>query len=88
MTRRSSDLTEAKRAIREKVINLAARRNVDARTLKDADMIPESGALDSVAILELIMWFEMTFDLTIAQSDLTLDNFGTVDAMASYLQRE
>jgi acyl carrier protein len=87
MTPGSFDLTETRRAIREKVVNLAARRNVDARSLKDTDVIPESGALDSVAILELIMWLEMTYDVTIEQSDLTLENFGTIDAMASYLQR-
>ena len=66
MTPRVSDLTEAKHAIREKIIALAARRNVDARTLNDGDVILESGALDSVALLELIMWIEATFDLTIS----------------------
>jgi D-alanine--poly(phosphoribitol) ligase subunit 2 len=88
MTTRSSDLTDARRAIRERVVSLAARRGVDARTLTDSEMIPESGALDSAAILELIMWFEMTFDLTIAQSDLTVENFGTINAMVEYLQRQ
>jgi acyl carrier protein len=29
----------------------------------------------------------MTFDVTIEQADLTLENFGTVEAMAQYLQR-
>ena len=62
--------------------SLAARRGVDASCLKDADVIPESGVLDSVAILELIMWLEMTFDITIAQSDLTVENFGTIDAIS------
>jgi len=81
------DVTEAKGAIREKVVTLAARRGVDARALTDADVIPESGALDSLAILQLIEWFELTFELTIAQSDLTLENFGTIDAMASYYER-
>ena len=83
----TSDVTEAKRAIREKVVKLASRRGVDASSLKDADVIPESGVLDSVAILELIMWLEGTFDITIAQSDLTVENFGTIDAISSYLQR-
>lgn len=86
MTSRVSDLIDAKRAIREKVIALAARRGADARTMTDTDVIPELGVLDSVAILELIMWFEMTFDLTIPQSDLTVENFGTIDSIASYLQ--
>jgi acyl carrier protein len=87
MTLRSSDPAEIKRTIREKVIALAARRGVDAHALKDGEVIPEAGVLDSVAILELIMWIEMTFDLAIAQSDLTLENFGSIDAIAGYLQR-
>ena len=84
---RSFDLANARRTIRDKVIELAGRRGVDASNLQDTDLIPESGALDSVGILELITWFEMTFDITIAQIDLTVENFGTIEAMASYLQR-
>jgi acyl carrier protein len=82
------DLTETKRAIREKVVQLARRRGVDATNVKDSELIPESGALDSVGILELIMWAEMTFGVTIPQSDLTVENVGTIDAMATYLQRQ
>ena len=84
---RSFDLSDARRTIRDKVIELAGRRGVDASNLQDTELIPESGALDSVGILELITWFEMTFDITIAQTDLTVENFGTIEAMASYLQR-
>ena len=84
---RSFDLANARRTIRDKVIELAGRRGVDASNLQDTELIPESGALDSVGILELITWFEMTFDITIAQIDLTVENFGTIEAMASYLQR-
>ena len=87
MTSGFSDLSEAKRTIRDRIIALAAKRGVDACTLKDEDVLLESGTLDSVALLELMMWIEMTFDLTIAQSDLTVDNFGTIDAVATYLQR-
>ena len=82
MTQSSSDLSGARRTIREKVI-----RGVDASNLQDTELIPESGALDSVGILELITWFEMTFNVTIAQNDLTVENFGTIEAMASYLRR-
>jgi acyl carrier protein len=80
-------LSDVKRTIREKVIELAHRRGVDASNLQDTEVIPESGALDSVAVLELITWFEMTFNLTIAQADLNVENFGTIEAMAGYLQR-
>jgi acyl carrier protein len=77
----------ARDAIREKVITLAARRGVDATSLADTDVIPETGALDSVAIIELIVWIESTFGRTIEQSELTLENFGTVNAMVGYLER-
>jgi acyl carrier protein len=81
------DSSDVKQAIREKVIALARRRGVDAANLKDTELIPESGALDSVGILELITWFEMTFNVTIPQADLTVENFGSIDAMAGYLER-
>ncbi|MEP7310601.1 MAG: acyl carrier protein [Acidobacteriota bacterium] len=87
MTRNVFDRTEVTRAIREKIIALAARRSIDACALNDGDAIVESGALDSVAFFDLIMWIEVTFDLTIQQSDLTIENLGTVDAIAVYLQR-
>jgi acyl carrier protein len=86
MTRDPLDLSTAQRTIREKVVSLAARRGVDASTLTDTEEIPASGALDSASVLELIMWFEMTFDRTIPQSDLTVENFGTIEAMVRYLQ--
>lgn len=76
----------ARDAIRQQVIKLAARRGVDASRLGDADVLPETGVLDSVAIMELIIWFESTFHRTVGQSELTLENFGSVDAMVYYLE--
>ena len=37
--------------------------------------------------MELILWFEGEFGVTIAQDDLTLANFGTIDSMSGYLAR-
>jgi len=83
----SADLSDAKHTIRNRIIEMAERRRIDARGLKDSEIIPDTGVLDSAGIMELVIWFEMTFAITIEQSDLTLENFGTIDAMASYLQR-
>jgi acyl carrier protein len=76
---------ELKSEIRAKVIELARSRGIDASHLKDDDVIPQSGALDSAGILELIVWCETRFDVTLDDGDITLDNFGTIDAMAAYL---
>lgn len=87
MTRPSSDAASAEWAIREKVTELACRRGVDASSLGNSELLSDSGTLDSVGILELITWFEMTFDLAIPQDDLTIENFGSVDAIGGYLRR-
>jgi acyl carrier protein len=87
VTRSLSDVARSRSAIRAKIVDLARRRGIDASSLQDMDVIPESGVLDSVGILELITWFEMTFDITIPQPDLSVENFGTIDAMVSYLEQ-
>jgi acyl carrier protein len=35
----------------------------------------------------LILFYEQTFALDVDQEDLTLDNFGTIDSMAAYLEK-
>ena len=87
MTSRFTDVADVKRTIRSRIVELATRRRIDATDLRDSDVIPETGVLDSAGIMELVIWFEMTFGVTIGQSDLTVENFGTIDAMVNYLQR-
>ena len=83
----SAAVEAARRDIRAKVIELARRLGAKPIDLKDDEIIPETGLLDSAAIMELIVWFEMRFDVTIDQADLTIDNFGTINAMVDYLTR-
>ena len=55
MSSRFDDLAEAKRTIHKRIVELADRRRIDARNLKDTDVIPETGVLDSAGIMELII---------------------------------
>ena len=81
------DRGDAARDIRAKVLELARARGVRGGELRDDEVIPETGLLDSAAIMELIVWYETKFDLEIDQEDLTIENFGTVNAMVDYLSR-
>ena len=81
------DRGDAARDIRGKVLELARARGVRGGELRDDEVIPETGLLDSAAIMELIVWYETRFDLEIDQDDLTIENFGTVNAMVDYLSR-
>ena len=83
----TTDRATAAREIHDKVLELARARGIRARDLADDEVIPDTGLLDSAGIMELIVWFETRFDLEIDQSDLTIENFGTVNAMAGYLAR-
>jgi len=74
-----------KAAIKAKVIELAKRFDADASTLSDDDIIPATGFLDSSAILELVVWYESTFDLSLTQEEINIDNLGSVNAMTEFL---
>jgi acyl carrier protein len=87
MTEQVIDLAAARRDIHAKVIDLARRRGVKATDFTDDEPIPETGLLDSAGIMELIMWFETRFGVSVDQDELTIENFGTVDAMLIYLTR-
>ena len=79
--------TDTKSVIHAKIVELARELGNDARSLRNDQVIPDTGLLDSPALLELILFYEQTFGLDVDQEDLTLDNFGTIDAMAAYLEK-
>src|SRR4029079_8403324 len=71
---RGTDMN-ARNDVRAKVLELASRARAKTSTLRDDEVIPETGLLDSAAIMELIVWFETRFDVEIDQGDLTIENF-------------
>jgi D-alanine--poly(phosphoribitol) ligase subunit 2 len=73
--------------IHAKIVELASQLGHDARGLGPDEEIPASGLLDSPALIELIVWCETEFGIEIEQEHLTLDHFGTVDAMCAYIER-
>ena len=46
----------------------------------------EEGIVDSLGIMDLICFIEETFGLTVADEDLTPDNFDSVNKLANYIQ--
>jgi D-alanine--poly(phosphoribitol) ligase subunit 2 len=81
------DFSLAQEAIRNRVIQIARQLGKDARNLRVDQEIPATGLLDSAGLMELMMWYETTYNLAINQDEFTVENFGTVDAMVRYLER-
>jgi acyl carrier protein len=76
---------EIKTALRAKVMELAQALDMDASGVADDDILPATGLLDSNAILELVVWYETTYDFPIKQEDINIDNLGSINAMADFL---
>ena len=80
--------SEVKTGIHAKVVEIAKSIGKDARKLRNDEVIPSTGLLDSAGLMELMMWFEGAYGLNIDQDDMTIANFGTIDSMAAYLARQ
>jgi acyl carrier protein len=79
------DRDKIKAAVRAKVVALAKSLDLDASGVTDDDILPATGLLDSNAILELVVWFETTYDFPIKQEEINIDNLGSINAMADFL---
>ena len=79
------DRDAIKATILAKVVELAKSLDMDASGVADDDVLPATGLLDSNAILELVVWFETTYNFPIKQEEVNIDNLGSIDAMADFL---
>jgi D-alanine--poly(phosphoribitol) ligase subunit 2 len=78
-------IEDVEAAVLGKVRELSKSIGRDAAALKTSDVIPISGTLDSAGLMELMVWYEAEFGLSIPQEDFTLENFGTANQMANYV---
>ena len=75
--------------IKAKIIEIAGQLGEDASGLQSDDLIPATGLIDSAGLLELIAWYEEYYQIHILQTEMTIDNLGTLSAMAEFvLQRK
>ena len=60
-----------------------------ARTRKivDTDNLLEKGILDSLGILEVVMFIEYEFHIILNDDDLVSENFQSICSMAAFVQR-
>ena len=65
---------------------LAAARGRSAVGVDKNAILPETGFLDSAAIIELICWIETEFSLDLPEEEITLQNFGSITHIAAYVE--
>lgn len=74
-------------AIKGEIVRIAAMMDTDASELTPDEMIPASGFIDSAALLDLIAWYEAAYDFRVPPEDFTVDNLGTIEAMADFVRK-
>ncbi|MGD2165533.1 MAG: acyl carrier protein [Anaerolineae bacterium] len=60
----------------------------DGFALPDDASLLEEGIVDSTGVLELVMFVEETFDITVEDDEILPDNFDSVTKLAAYVRRK
>ena len=68
--------------IQEEIIN-----DVSLSLSTDNDLL-NSGILDSISIMKLVAFLEMTFNIKIPNEDLLIENFVSIDAIIAFLSNK
>lgn len=53
--------------------------------LADDDSLMGTGVVDSMGVMEMIEFIESEFGVTVGDADITEENLGSIDAIASYV---
>lgn len=56
--------------------------------LSEADDLVEAEVMDSLGIMKLILFLEESFGIKIADEDLTLENFRSIDTIHSLVEEK
>lgn len=71
--------------IKQKIVDIAETLGSDASDLEPDDIIPATGYIDSAGLLDLIAWYEKHYAIQLAQDEITIDNLGSLAAMADFV---
>ncbi len=78
-----ADMNEYKHTIREFLS-----KYIQDKTFRDEDDLFKNGYVSSLMAIELVMFVEGEFGISIGNEDLNLDNFKSVSAIAELAERK
>lgn len=60
----------------------------ESSELADASSLLDQGIIDSTGVLELILFLEETFSITVEDSEMLPDNLDSVDSITAFVTRK
>lgn len=82
----SDAMTTPRARVRAYILNNLLFSSNDA-DLPDAASLLERGIIDSTGVLEIIMFLEETFGISVQTSDMLPENFDSVDNIVRFVER-
>ena len=70
--------------IQTEILNTKTRK----LTMKDEDSIVKSGLVNSMAIVEIINYLETNFGINIADGQISIDDFDSIDSIVKLVERQ
>ena len=58
------------------------------KNISDSDELLNSGIVDSLGILEIVAFIEKTFGITVADEELTSENFETLTSLTNFVEQK
>ena len=58
------------------------------RTIRDDEPLSQGQVVDSLGMIQLIAFIEKAFGVSCAPSEITIDNFNSVDAIMRFIDRK
>jgi acyl carrier protein len=77
-------MERTKEKIRQYIVEASMSNSID---ISDDTLIFEQGYLDSMGLLFLVQFLKEEFEITTSDHDLVSENFESISAIASFLQR-
>ncbi len=78
-------------SVSENILKFIRENFIAGRTdtgLAPEDSLIESGVIDSTGVLELVMFLEETFSITVEDDELVPENLDSIDRIAAFLRRK
>jgi acyl carrier protein len=72
-----------KEAIRNFILD-----SINIPDLNDDDNLFESGIVNSLFAVQLMTFLEKSFDIEVTMDDLSMDNFESINATSSFVQKK
>jgi acyl carrier protein len=78
---------ETKQAVKETIRNFIL-DSINIPNLTDDDNLFESGIVNSLFAVQLMTFIEKSFNIEVTMDDLSMDNFESVNATSSFVERK